>query len=344
MKQELPSFQHGVVAGKFYPLHLGHDLLIRTALQQCEQVTILLIPRPGEIPDGPDRLRTMRLAYPTANVLKVADLGTDDSDPLSSILWAKYTRDILDDRTIDAVYTSEHYGESWAAALGSHHVMVDLERSTIPVSGTQIRANPFAYWDFIHPEARWSFVKRVLLIGPESTGKTTLAARLAERFGSVWVPEYGRMYVEKHGSIEETDHRIIFAEILNRQPAMEDALVANANRVLFCDTDLTATYFWYFLWQPDSVGDALHVAIMNEAIARRTRYDLVLITSDVGAPWVDDGLRDQMQTRRWFTEQVVNEFRDHPNAKLIDAGSWQEREAQAVAEVSALLRAGTHSD
>jgi NadR type nicotinamide-nucleotide adenylyltransferase len=74
--------------------------------------------------------------------------------------------------------------------------MVDRARAAVPVSGTLIRSDPLAYLEFLEPCVRAYFVRRVVLIGAESTGKTTLAQQLAERFNTTWVPEYGRVHWE----------------------------------------------------------------------------------------------------------------------------------------------------
>jgi hypothetical protein len=74
---------------------------------------------------------------------------------------------------------------------------VNQARATVPVSGTLIRSAPLKYIGFLEPCVRAYFVHRVVLIGAESTGKTTLAQQLAERFDTTWVPEYGREHWEK---------------------------------------------------------------------------------------------------------------------------------------------------
>jgi hypothetical protein len=71
-----------------------------------------------------------------------------------------------------------------------------------PISGTAVRSNPLGCWDFLEPPVRAWYAKRICLVGAESTGKTTLAQMLAERYQTVWVPEYGREYSERKLSEE----------------------------------------------------------------------------------------------------------------------------------------------
>jgi len=129
-------------------------------------------------------------------------------------------------------------------------------------------------------------MKRVLIVGAESTGKTTLAIALAEHYLTTWVPEFGRFYTEARrprGELWTSDE---FTFIATEQVRMEDALERIANRVLICDTDAFATSIWHerYLGQPSP--EVL-------AVAAGRRYDLYILT-DVDTPFVpDDDVADQ---------------------------------------------------
>src|SRR5207302_10464947 len=129
----------------------------------------------------------------------------------------------------DFVFASEDYGRRLAEELGAKFVPVDRERGAVPVSGTAVRSDPMANWSFIPRCVRPYFAKRVCVFGPESSGKTTLARRLADHFRTAWVPEYARTLLEANGG----DVRCEDMEVIARgQAAAEDALARNANRVL----------------------------------------------------------------------------------------------------------------
>jgi NadR type nicotinamide-nucleotide adenylyltransferase len=131
---------------------------------------------------------------------------------------------------IDAVFTSESYGDELARRLGARHVCVDQPRAKFPISGRAIRADPMAHWDFIPRQARAWFARRVAIVGPESSGKSTLAERLARHFGTMHVPEYGRDYclTRPAESLTLPD----FEAIAWGQATLEDELAHDANRVL----------------------------------------------------------------------------------------------------------------
>jgi HTH-type transcriptional repressor of NAD biosynthesis genes len=325
-------FNHGIVAGGFRPLHKGHEHLINTALRLCERVTILVVYKFGEI-DGNIRYQWVKQAFPTAHVIKTCDLVTDDSTRESNKQWARYTRELLEGDMPDAVFSSEAYAVGWANEMGAEHVMVDASRAMYAISGTKIRNDPYAYFNLIHPVARPYYTKKVLLIGAESTGKTTLTLRLAQLYETRFVPEYGRIYVERHG-INEDVKREIFPLIVNKQQEMEDEFIKDANRILFCDTDLLTTSLWYEVWQPQNAGDALDSTIYDQGIMRRNSYDLVLLMDYQGTEWKDDGFRDQANTRKWFTDELKEL---HLGCHLL-SGSWEEREAAAIRLTNRLLQ------
>src|SRR5437588_10039527 len=126
--------------------------------------------------------------------------------------------------------------------MGAVHRLADRERAVVPVSGTAIRRDPLGCLSYLEPHVRAHDVKRVCLLGAESTGKTTLARLLAAHDKTTWVAEYGREYCEVQGkklgdewSTEE------FMHIAELQAAHEDQLAGAANGVLFCDTDVFTT-------------------------------------------------------------------------------------------------------
>src|SRR5213593_2519138 len=82
--------------------------------------------------------------------------------------------------------------ERFAGLLRAEHVVLDAARELVPVSGTLVRADPYRYRALMSPLVYASLVRRVALVGTESTGKSTLARALAERLQTVWVDEYGR--------------------------------------------------------------------------------------------------------------------------------------------------------
>lgn len=167
---------------------------------------------------------------------------------------------------------------------------------------------------------------RVVVTGSESTGKTTLAQRLAAHYGIEWVPEFVREFVAtKEAMPEYSDH----GAIARGQMALEDAHAARSSGLVVQDTDLLSTVVYsrhYFGRVPEWIAEA--------ALARRP--DLYLLT-EIDVPWVPDPQRDRGDRR----EEMQQLFRDAVAASgaawVAITGDWDERFARAVREIDGLL-------
>ena len=239
MCKEKP-FYYSVVCGKFYPPHKGHHYLIDTAVHESDNVTVIVCWRSDETIPLEKRIECLREAHPTVNIISVPCIPNDDDSPA----WGKYTLDILGFKP-NAVFSSENYGKPYADAMGCEHVMVDAPRKFFPISGTKIRNNPYKHFDYLSPYMKAYYALRIVVVGAESTGTTTLAEALAKKYKTVCVPEYGRTYTrwkyEKAGRNWYTDE---FIHIAKEQNKLEDLYAKNANKVLICDTDSFATILW----------------------------------------------------------------------------------------------------
>lgn len=172
-------------------------------------------------------------------------------------------------------------------------------------------------------------MKRVLIVGAESTGKTTLAMALAEHYQTTWVPEFGRLYTEGRRPSGELWRSEEFTFIASEQVRMEDALACLANRVLIADTDAFATAIWHerYLGQPSA--DVL-------AIAAGRTYDLYVLT-DVDTPFVPDDIRDGESIRQWMHQRFVEELSRIGAPVLFVSGPHEQRLKAAIARINLLL-------
>ena len=318
----------GLVLGKFLPPHAGHLHLVRAARAQVDRLTVLVCTLAREPIPGPLRAAWMRELCPDADVVHVDEELPQEpaEDPRFWERWVAAIRRVVPVGP-DLVFTSEDYGDELAARLGARHVCVDRARAAVPISGTEIRRDPLAAWAHLPPPVRAHFVKRVAVFGAESTGKTTLAGRLAEGFGTVWVPEHARAYLDAKGPpVEARD----IEPIARGQIADEDRLARAADRVLFCDTELETTVIYseaYFGSCPDWI----------RAEARRRPYDLYLVC-DIDVPWVPDPWRD-LGHRRAELDAGFRRALVGKSAPIVTIrGPWGDRLATAAAAVERLWR------
>ncbi|MEV8536931.1 AAA family ATPase [Streptomyces sp. NPDC051211] len=345
-------YGHGLVLGKFYPPHAGHHHLVRTAQDQCERLTVLVCASSVESVPLADRVAWMREAHPEAEVVgAVDDVPVDLRDPAVWDAHMAIFRAAVPDR-VDAVFTSEEYGGELARRFGAAEVCVDPGRTLFPVSGTAVRKDPAGSWDFLGPAVRAALTRRVVVLGAESTGTTTLSRALAghyRRRGGVWartgwVAEYGRQYSEeKLAALRAADPAAGWADVVfrseefpviaRRQDEDEERAARLGSPVLFCDTDSFATGIWHERYLGSRNRE------VEEVAARRPR-DLYLLTDHEGVPFEDDGLRDGPQLRPWMTGRFREELTRTGRRFLVVRGGREERLAAAVAAVDALLAEG----
>ncbi|MFW0794337.1 AAA family ATPase [Gordonia sp. CPCC 205515] len=280
------QFRHALVLGKFYPLHSGHDHLIRSAVRAADSVTVEVIGSSVESIPVATRADWVRAVHPTVRVASAVDDTPVDFD--SPILWDAHMRTItgLLDAPVDAVFSSDEYGAELARRLDATWVQIDPGRRVNPVSGTAVRADLAGHWAELAAPVRATLAPRVVVVGAESTGTTTLAQAMAERRGTVWVPEYGREYtIIRPGGPTAPWRSDEFDLIVDRQLHAEHEAAHRAPiPLVICDTDVAATALWHERY----VGTRSPTV---EAAAAAHRPALYLLTGDEIA-FVQDGLRD----------------------------------------------------
>ncbi|MEP6690603.1 MAG: AAA family ATPase [Gemmatimonadaceae bacterium] len=310
------------------PPHAGHLQLIRAAVEQVDALTLLVSSLPHEPIPGAMRAAWMReLVGALSPMARVVHVHGDNpaqpaDDPRFWEIWLGILRQVMPVGP-DLVFTGEAYGDELARRLGARHVRIDRGTATIPISATMIRGDPLAHWDLIPGPVRPWFVKRVVVIGSESTGKTMLARDLAAHFGTVWVPEFARAYLDaKLAHRNQTLDASDIEPIARGQAAAEDAGARAANRVLFLDTNLLSTELYarhYYRACPDWIGRA----------ATERRADLYLLT-DIDVPWIADTQRDHPHMRAHMHALFIDSLERRGFPYVTISGTFGDRFQLAV--------------
>ena len=172
---------------------------------------------------------------------------------------------------------------------------------------------------------------RVVLYGPESTGKTTLAKALADHYQTAWVPEFARPYLQEKWDKEQAVCTLEDLPIIAQgQLAAEDAAIQKANKLILCDTNILVTKVW------SETHFKGYCAPELNTILAQTHYDLYLLTS-IDVPWEKDDLRDRPNDREqmfiYFKQQLVT----YNFPFLVLEGNPKERVEKAVTAIDQLL-------
>ena len=323
--------RHGLVLGKFLPPHRGHVHLCEVARRMSDELSIVVASRIDEPIAGAQRVAWMRELVPGARVLHLTDeLPAEPAEhPRFWTLWRESLVKILG-RAPDRVFTSDRYGKQLAVELGARWIPVDPGRSVFAVSGTAIRRDPMANFAALPRCVRPHYARRVSVFGPESTGKSTLAAQLAGELGTVWVPEFARGYLEAKGGVLTREDFDVVGE---GQVALEDALAFEAQRVLVCDTDPLLSV----VWAEAMFGE---VSPWLRRMAGERRYGLTLLC-DVDLPWVDDIVRYLPDDRERFFARCEAALRAAERPYVIVRGRGEARIASARAALEMVMERGT---
>lgn len=315
----------GFVLGKFMPPHAGHVHLIETARRLVDELTILVCWLPDDPIPGPQRLEWMRGLFPDCRVIghDAVVPQTPDEHPDFWPIWRDIVKAVHPE-PIDRLFAGQVYGQRLAAEVGAGAFILVGPRVFPEASGTAIRAEPWEHWNALPALVRPGFARKICLHGPESTGKSVLAPKLARHFDTIWVPEYGRVHCELNGLALDAAGLTLIADT---QRAMTEAALPMCNRRLIVDTDALTTAAW-------SIMLLGHVP---ETIPLRPDADHYLLF-DIDVPWADDGTRyfpDDADRRRFMA--ACEEVLERAGARwTLISGAWDERAEKAIAAIEAL--------
>lgn len=314
------QFDKSLVVGKFCPLHFGHISVIRAALEASDSVHIIsytsekfehcevqkrimwfYIEFGPEIKDG--RMTIDFIDPKTELVIE------DDADGFDHRIFCMH-RLICQKISVDAVFGSEEY-----VPLLANHIMtltnkpvsgviVDINRNVHKISGTDIREDNKLLFKFTPQCVQTSFVPKILVLGGESTGKTTFAKSLAAMLDTEWASEYGRDFWNiKRGKLEPADMNTIVAGQFKREHDGIDKIIkARKLSPLICDTSPLTTY-WYSIQMFQMASQLVIQAVLEHD------YDYVFLC-DPGIEFVQDGTRRDADFRteghRFYIEYLNN--------------------------------------
>jgi len=326
MKQ---TARKGVVLGDFSPVNKAHVHMIEFARRYVDpgQLTIVVDEHKDDVIAAEQRVAWLTELFPGVVIKRVKSAQwhkSDDADYSESLFKALRR---LVPKNNGHVFCLEKRGKLLAEKLGAAYIPVDPSLIGFSATEKEIRKDPIKHWEVLPPCVRPFYVRRVCVFGPESTGKSTLAKKLAAHFGTVAVPEYAMTYIAEHGKDIGPEDML---KIARGQCASEDAMAREAkNGLLFCDSDLVTS----IIWSGRLVGE---VPEWLAEEANKRHYDLYLLTH-YDVPWVDDVHRYIPKESPAFFDRCVLELESRQRNFVQIKGGWDERQALAVKAVQAML-------
>ncbi len=309
-----PPPRAGIVVGRFAPPRRRHAFAVDFARAYAQTCTVFVASAPTDAVPAALRAAWLRQSLPGVDVETIAAAPPRDQ---ARRIAQQVPR-------CDALFSAHPGQRALADALGIPLIPIP------PVEDEKLRDEGEADWSGLLPPARAHYARRVALVGPESTGKTTLAARLAAHFGTVWVGEYLRTWLDAKGL------PVVPADVpaaARGQMAAEAALAPYAHRVLFCDTDLWLS----LLYSRHYYGTA--PSWLESAARAQQRHLYLLLETDV--PWRPDPQRDGPEVRALLREKLRALLDAEGIAYQTITGDWDARFHAAAGAVEALLSQGS---
>ncbi len=367
------NFRHGLVIGKFYPPHVGHDRLVRAAADRCDRVTVVVAGTAQETLSVRERVEWMRATHAgNPHVRIVGDLDDHPNDYADEHAWQVHTalfaaavaRAALEDGREPRVPSSTPCSRGSRTARSSRDASArPTSTSTGPGCSSRARRcapTSSAAGTCSHPRCApaWRFgswssaPSRPVRRRSPATWQPHCAPAAAPSTHTTSVPEYGRQYTidkleaarwqAKSAGADAPDMADLvwtpgdFVTIADRQRADEDA-AAPAAPVLVCDTDAFATGVWMRRY----LGAARNPWVDEvAAIADSRRHPVYLLTDHRGVEFEQDGIRDGEAIRTDMTGWFVDALERSGRPWALMSGTRDERLAAALAEVDGLLARG----
>lgn len=319
------------VFGKFLPFHKGHEAMINFALSKCEFLTVLVCCSDKEsIPDTFRKVwiekvfeKEKNIEIKTFNYLESELPNTSESSESVSKIWADIFKKQLPDYSL--LITSEEYGNFVAAFMNIQHIAFDIPKKLFPVSATAVRNDVFTNWEYLPDSVKPDLSVKVVILGTECTGKTTLTEKLAKHFNCSFVLEAGRDIIANSNSFTFDDLYLVATEHAKR---IDKTILAD-NPLVIIDTDIhTTKSYSRFTFEKEL---EISVDIYNSNKANLYLY----LNNDV--EYLQDGTRLSEAARNLLDLSHRQVLTDHDIDFIEIRGDWDERFDKAVEQINKLI-------
>ncbi len=340
MKDDIKAgmkYHVGMYGGSFNPMHNGHMECIIKAASMCEQLYVVISYR-NDDSDIDVKIKYRWVYTLTQHIGNVKIILLEDKLKTKAEYTEKYwqedcrkVREAVGQK-IDVVFCGSDYDESsfWNVCYPESELYI-FKRDEY--NSTAIRADVYGHWDWLPMFVRPYYVKKVLIIGSESCGKSVLTINLAHHYHTNYLEEVGRDLSELSG----TDEMMLtedFTRILLEHKAKELRLAEHSSKVLIEDTDCLITRFFMDFLENGSEENIR----LAESIAALNHYDLIL-HAEPDVAWVQDGDRSKAieENRQLYSERIEKLYERFGFRCVRLSGSYAERYEKAIQLIDELF-------
>ncbi len=326
-------YKVGMYGGSFDPLHVGHIHDIIRASAMCEELFVMISWCEGR-ESASKELRYRWILNSTKHldnvrILPVEDKAVSKEAYNTDFYWEQGANDIkkLIGKPIDIVFCGTDYlGTGRFESLYCPESIVHyFNRAEVPISSTDIRTWATKNWDYIPDVCKDFYTRKVLIVGGESTGKSTLVQNLALAYNTKFVAEVGRDTCEYAGGEEYMIAEDMYENILRQKINVMEA-AKQANRILFVDTDAITTMFYSYFLLGNQAEQLQRCVSLAKAVNDICVWDLVLFL-EPDVTFVQDGTRnEEIKADREKYSNQIKHFLDEAGMKYhCISGSYLDR-------------------
>lgn len=319
------------VFGKFLPFHKGHEAMINFALTKCDFLSVLVCCSEKENITPATRKSwieetfksTQNIEVKVFNYLENELPNTSVSSREVSEKWSERFKEIFSD--CELVITSEEYGNYVASFMGIKHIPFDIPKQLYPISATAVRNDIFTNWKFLPQSVKPHFAIKIVILGTESTGKTTLCDNLVKHYSCRSVKEAGRDLIANSNSFKFDDLNLVAYEHAKRI----DQAIYGDSPIIIIDTDVHTTMSYAnFIFRQE--------LWVNNSIYNSNKADLYLyLNNDV--EYIQDGTRLSESDRNLLDLSNRNILKEKQIKFVEINGNWEVRFNKAIEQINRLL-------
>jgi len=315
------------------PPHKGHEYMIRFAKEFSKNVHVVVDCVKGQTINPMLRKKWLEEEISDIKVYALDKFMPQDPSETTSFwdIWEKSLLSVLNGVIPDAVVAAMDYGYELAKVMDCKFIPIDIARESFPVSATMLRENIYENWDFLIDSAKPYYIKKICLLGPESTGKSTLGKNLAKELKTIYVPEYAKAIIEKQ---EGGFYKYNVEEFITAQISMEKALAKFTNKIMICDSSAITTQIYAQLCFKGGFE-------WIDSVIENNKYDhFLLFSPDV--PFVEDVHRKTLDNPEKMRIAVFEMFKERlEHFKLphtVISGDYAKRGHQSLEIAKNLIR------